>query len=187
MLVAGDERWRTQRGNNNAYVQDNPVSWLDWRDTEESDDLLTLARTLLGLRRSSPVLRQPAFFEGRPVAVGDGCKDLAWFNRDGQELTERDWFDAGLRTIGMYLDGRGLRHRDGRGRLITDDSYLLVLHAGDAGTSFRLPGKPWAAQYEVVIDTAQPSGHPKESATLPAGQPVTLSGRTSLLLRVRRG
>ena len=79
MLVAGDERWRTQRGNNNAYVQDNEISWLDWSDLPRFRDLLELTRYLLALRRTHPVLRQPAFFEGREVPGGDGCKDLAWF------------------------------------------------------------------------------------------------------------
>jgi isoamylase len=187
MLVAGDERWRTQRGNNNAYVQDNEISWVDWTDSPETADLLELARTLLALRRSSPVLRQPAFFEGRPVAGGDGCKDLAWFHPSGRELGEQDWFNTRLRTIGMYLDGRGLRHRDGRGRLIIDESYLIVLHAGDDSVDFLLPGLPWAADYEVVIDTAQPSGRPKDETILPAGEPVTAGPRSCLVLRVDRG
>jgi glycogen operon protein len=187
MLVAGDERWRTQRGNNNAYVQDNEISWVEWTDSPESDDLLELARTLLALRRSSPVLRQPAFFEGRPVAGGDGCKDLAWFHPSGRELSEQDWFNTRLRTIGMYLDGRGLRHRDARGQLIIDESYLLVLHAGDDGVDFLMPGLPWASEYEVVIDTAQPSGIPKTVTTVKAGKPLTLGPRSCLVLRVSRG
>src|SRR5205823_7021136 len=146
---AGDERWRTQRGNNNAYVQDNEISWLDWTPSAAADDLRSLARTLIALRHSSPVLRQPAFFEGFPVPGGDGCKDLAWFHPDGRELTEADWADAGLRTLGIYLDGRGLRHRGSRGEVIVDDSYLLLMHSGDQPASFTLPDAPWADQYEV--------------------------------------
>ncbi len=125
MLLAGDERWRTQGGNNNAYCQDNPTSWLDWSSTPEAADLLVLVQRLVTLRRSSPVLRQRAFFEGRPVIDGDGCKDLAWFHPAGRELTADDWFDTGLRTIGMYLDGRALRHRGSRGEQVVDHSYLL--------------------------------------------------------------
>jgi isoamylase len=186
MLVAGDERWRTQGGNNNAYVQDNPVSWLDWTSTEPSEDMLALARRLLALRRSAPVLRQRAFFEGRPVAGGDGCKDLAWFHPGGRELSERDWFDTGLRSIGMYLDGRGLRHRDRRGQVIVDDSYLLLLHAGDKPGSFTLPATPWASQYEIVVNTANVGGAPSSSDAVKAGVALPLDARTVLLLRVRR-
>jgi len=188
MLVAGDERWRTQGGNNNGYCQDNPVSWLDWTSSPESEDLLALVRRLLALRRSAPVLRQRAFFEGRPVTGGDGCKDLAWFHPAGRELSSQDWFDSGLRSIGMYLDGRGLRHRDERGQVIVDDSYLLLLHAGDQAGVFRLPGAPWAAGYEVVIDTAQVGGAPDAGGgVVVAGADLPLGARTSMLLRVQRG
>jgi isoamylase len=197
MLVAGDERWRTQNGNNNAYVQDNPISWLDWTASDEAADLLALARRLLALRRSAPVLRQRAFFEGRPVAAevggppaGDAagpCKDLAWFHPAGRELGDRDWFDTGLRTIGMYLDGRGLRHRGRRGELIIDDSYLLILHSGDAAATFALPGPPWATGYELVIDTAQPSGTPATGSTeIATDVALTVGVRSCVLLRVRR-
>ena len=187
MLVAGDERWHTQNGNNNAYCQDNPLSWLDWTSTPECEDMLTLVRRLLALRRSAPVLRQPAFFEGRPVAGGNGCKDLAWFHPVGRELRAEDWFDSGLRSIGMYLDGRGLRHRGARGQVIIDDSYLLVLHAGDRAGGFRLPGLPWASAYDVVIDTARVGGIPDPAAgLLEGGDVLPIDARMSMLLRVER-
>ncbi|MDT4939823.1 MAG: isoamylase [Pseudonocardiales bacterium] len=185
MLVAGDERWRTQRGNNNAYCQDNEISWVDWAATAESDDLLALARRLLALRRSAPVLRQRAFFEGRPVQSGDGCKDLAWFHPAGREMAAEDWFDTGLRSIGMYLDGRGLRHRDRRGEVIIDDSYLLVLHSGDNDGVFTLPGSPWGDAYELVVDTTQPGGLPASSGPVAAAD-LPVSARSFLLLRVVR-
>ncbi len=187
MLVAGDERWRTQRGNNNAYVQDNPVSWLDWSPSDEAEDLTSLTRRLLELRRRHPVLRQPAFFEGRPVAAGDGCKDLAWFHPSGRELTSEDWFDTGLFTIGMYLDGRGLRHRDRRGELIMDASFLLLLHAGDQGTRFSLPGRPWADSYYPVLDTNRPGGTPAHPRAVPGGTALRVGARSVLLLRADRG
>ncbi|MEP7019933.1 MAG: glycogen debranching protein GlgX [Pseudonocardiales bacterium] len=187
MLVAGDERWRTQGGNNNAYCQDNEVSWVDWTSTPEAEDMLLLVRRLLALRASAPVLRQPAFFEGRPVAGGEGCKDLAWFHPAGRELSEDDWFDSELRSIGMYLDGRGLRHRNSRGQVIIDDSYLLVLHAGDLAGTFRLPQLPWATAYEVVIDTTCAGGVPDpDTALAEAGVDLPIGARTSLLLRVKR-
>ncbi|HSY14921.1 MAG TPA: glycogen debranching protein GlgX [Jatrophihabitantaceae bacterium] len=187
MLVAGDERWRTQQGNNNAYVQDNGISWLDWSEPDEASDLLQLSRTLIALRRASPVLRQRAFFDGRAVPGGDGCKDLAWFHPAGRELGEPDWFDTGLRSLGMYLDGRGLRHRDGRGRTIVDHSYLLLLNAGD-GRDFVVPGGPWADSYQVVLDTARTGGRPDPAGCeVVAGAPLRLESRSSLLLRVQRG
>jgi len=187
MLVAGDELWRTQDGNNNAYVQDNEVSWLDWAPSAEAADLHALTRRLLGLRRAHPVLRQSAFFEGRPVGVGEAAtKDLAWFHPAGREFTDADWFDTGVRTLGMYLDGRGLRHRDPRGRTVVDESFLLVLHAGDDPIDVALPGAPWADGYRVVIDTTAPAGDPG-GRVLAAGGPVTMPARSVLLLQVTRG
>jgi glycogen operon protein len=187
MLVAGDEMWRTQRGNNNPYVQDNEISWIDWTQDETGDDMLALTRRLLALRRQHPVLRQRAFFEGHPVAGGDGCKDLAWFHPAGRELDDDDWFDAGLRSIGMYLDGRGLRHRDSRGGTIMDDSFLLLLHSGDNDGVFTIPGPPWATGYERVIDTTEVGGEPDAAAEdIPGGADVPMSARSVVLLRVLR-
>lgn len=186
MLAAGDERFRTQGGNNNAYVQDNPTSWLDWTDSTQSADLLALTQRLIRLRKSSPVLRQRAFFEGQPVAGGDGCKDLAWFHPDGHEFGDEDWFDSSLRTIGMYLDGRGLRHRGPRGELILDNSYLLLLHSGDDALTFTLPAAPWAAEYQIVLDTCQPAGDPSTKLFVVAGTKISIEPRTVLLLQARR-
>jgi isoamylase len=183
MLVAGDERYRTQGGNNNAYCQDNETSWLDWSDTDATDDILSLARRVIALRRASPVLRQPAFFAGRPVPGGDGSKDVAWLHPAGRELTDLDWFDQGLRTIGMYLDGRGLRHRGGRGELIIDKSYLLLLHSGDHPAEFSLPGKPWADRYEVIIDTAEAGGSDGSASIIDAEDTILLESRSVLVLR----
>ncbi len=193
MLVAGDERWRTQGGNNNAYVQDNEVSWLDWVPSDPSaatsQDLLDLTRRLLTLRRQHPVLRQPAFFEGRPVESSDGygaVKDLAWFHPAGREFTPADWFDAQLRSIGMYLDGRGLRHRDQRGQVIVDESFLLLLHAGDQSVAWTVPGPPWAGQYTVVLDTGHPAGAPAGRGAVAGGSALRLGGRSVVLLRAER-
>jgi glycogen operon protein len=185
MLVAGDERWRTQRGNNNAYCQDNEISWIDWTSTPQSEDVLALVQRLLRLRASAPVLHQRAFFEGRPVVGGDGCKDLAWFHPAGREMSPDDWFDTGLRSIGMYLDGRGLRHRDRRGEVIVDDSYLLLLHSGPHDGVFTIPGKPWAAAYDMVVDTTQPGGAPARSGRIRPGD-LPVPARSVQLLRVRR-
>ena len=188
MLLAGDEARRTQQGNNNAYCQDNALSYLDWStvDTPDGAAMHRFVRGLLRLRRDSPVLRQRAFFEGRPVPNGDGCKDLAWFRADGTEMRVEDWFDAQLDTLGMYLDGRGLRHRGPRGEVVLDDSYLLVLHAGNLDQAFTLPGDPWAASYEVVVDTSYEDGPPAGLVPFPAGLDLPVRARSVALLRVRR-
>jgi glycogen operon protein len=185
MIVAGDEMWRTQQGNNNAYVQDNEISWVDWTPSPEADDLLTLTRRLLALRRAHPVLRQSAFFEGHPIPGSGGCKDLAWFHPAGRELSADDWFDTGLRSIGMYLDGRGIRHRTRSGETITDESFLLLLHSGDRDGVFTLPAAPWASAYVRVVDTDHPGGAPVNTM-IPAGADLPMRSRSVVLLRVQR-
>ncbi|MGY1986207.1 glycogen debranching protein GlgX [Blastococcus sp. SYSU DS0669] len=183
MLTAGDELGRTQQGNNNAYCQDNEISWLDWAAADE--DLLAFVTRLVRLRRGAPVLRQEAFFEGHELAGTEGTRDLAWFAPGGGQLTTAHWFDTGLQTVGMYLDGRGIRHRDEHGHPVVDDSYLVQLHAGPDPVTVELPGPPWADGYELVVSTEYARGAPPAITFLPPG-PVELPGRCVWLLRVER-
>jgi len=183
MLTAGDELGRTQGGNNNAYCQDNEVSWLDWGAIDA--DLWSFVAHAVALRRNSPVLRQEAFFEGSEVPGTGGTRDLAWFAPGGAQLTSSDWFDTGLQTLGMYLDGRGLRLRDQRGRPVVDDSWLIWLHAGAEPVDVVLPGAPWGDGYELVLATEYPTGTPPQPTALPPG-PVQLPGRSVWAMRVLR-
>ncbi|CCG04710.1 glycogen debranching protein GlgX [Blastococcus saxobsidens] len=183
MLTAGDELGRTQRGNNNAYCQDNELSWLDWEHVDE--DMRAFVTRLVRLRRGAPVLRQEAFFEGHELPGTGGTRDLAWFAPAGGQLTTADWFDTGLQTVGMYLDGRGIRHRDEHGHPVLDDSYLLQLHAGPEPVTVTLPGPPWADGYGLVLSTEYPRGAPPAPAFLAPG-PVDVPGRCVWLLRIER-
>ncbi|WP_426498807.1 glycogen debranching protein GlgX [Streptomyces sp. D54] len=184
MLVAGDEMGRTQGGNNNAYCQDNETGWLDWSLLEEPAwrELTELTARVLTLRRSHPVLRRRAFFSGRAQAP-DGLRDLAWFARDGREMTEGDWY-APAATLGLYLSGRDIPGRDARGEPVTDDSFLAVLHAGAEPTVFALPGAPWAARYELVLDTSREEQSEAPGTVLDGGTEMTVPARSVLLLRV---
>ncbi|MFI8929707.1 glycogen debranching protein GlgX [Streptomyces sp. NPDC053474] len=183
MLVAGDEMGRTQGGNNNAYCQDNEISWVDWglRDDPGWGGLLALARRLIALRHRHPVLRRRAFFSGRAHSA-DGLRDLAWFTARGTEMTEADWY-APAATLGMYLSGRDIPGRDARGAQVTDDSFLAVLHGADRAVGFTLPGPPWADAYEVVVDTAGEEQGEAPGTLLAAGAEVTVEARSALLLR----
>ncbi|GGL95821.1 glycogen operon protein GlgX homolog [Streptomyces fumigatiscleroticus] len=183
MLVAGDELGRTQRGNNNAYCQDNEIGWVDWSllDDPGWQALCELTSRLIGLRHRHPVLRRRAFFSGRPHSA-DGLRDLAWFTARGTEMTEGDWF-APAATLGMYLSGRDIPGRDERGGQILDDSFLAVLHAGEGPVDFVLPGAPWAERYEVLVDTGREEQGEEPGVTHPAGAEITVPGRTVLLLR----
>jgi isoamylase len=183
MLTAGDELGRTQLGNNNAYCQDNEISWLDWKAVDE--ELLAFVTRLVHLRRTSPALRQEAFFEGHELPGTGGTRDLAWFAPAGGQLTTADWFDTGLQTIGMYLDGRGIPHRDELGRPVIDDSYLVQIHAGPAPVDVQLPGPPWADGYELLLSTEYPTGKPPRAAFMAPGG-IQVPPRTVWLLRVLR-
>ncbi|MFD4339887.1 glycogen debranching protein GlgX [Streptomyces anulatus] len=184
MLVAGDEMGRTQGGNNNAYCQDNATGWLDWSLLEQPQwrELTELTARVLTLRRTHPVLRRRAFFSGRAQAP-DGLRDLAWFARDGREMTEGDWY-APAATLGLYLSGRDIPGRDARGEPVTDDSFLAVLHAGAEPTAFALPGAPWAARYELVLDTSREEQTEAPGTVLDGGTEMTVPARSVLLLRV---
>ncbi len=182
MLTMGDELRRTQHGNNNAYCQDGPLSWVDWSVGPHADDLLAWVRALVALRRASPVLRQPTFLTGRPGQ--DGVKDVTWFGPDGQEHTDVQWFDDEQSTLAMYLDGRGIRVRTPLGEPVVGDSLLLVLHTGAQDARVVLPGPPWANSYELLLDTADE--RPTARGAVPSGGTLTMVGRSAVLLRAER-
>ncbi len=152
MLTAGDERGRTQGGNNNAYCQDNEISWFDWSGDDAWLDVYDLVRKALRLRQSHATLTQRNWFEGRPTMVG-GPKDLAWLHPSGREMTEDDWHDGSLRTVGMFLSGKPLREPGPRGEQLVDSSFLLWFHAGDQPVDVHLPENDWVRRGRVVLST----------------------------------
>ena len=178
MLVAGDEINRTQRGNNNAYCQDNELSWLDWDLDDPAWDLLRFTRRLLELRRAHPVFRRRRFFHGRSAA-GTGRDDIGWFDSGGQEMTRDDWHEG--RALGMFLNGGEIWEPGPRGERIVDDSFLVVLSNSERLT-FRLPHAKWAVHYELVLDTADVGGR-REGELLAADQDLYLQPCSLVVLR----
>ncbi len=151
MLTMGDEIGRTQAGNNNAYCQDNEVSWVDWDLAPWQRDLLVFTAGVIHLRRTHQVFKRKYFFEGTAPDAGRP-KDLAWLRGDGQEFTETDWHFSDNRLVGMYLSG-DLRMRGPRGEPLQDDPFLLVLNGAPHAGTFLLPGPPFGTEYQVVVDT----------------------------------
>ncbi len=184
MLLSGDELWRTQHGDNNAYCLDDETSWLDWSPTREANAMRSFARRLGYLRAASPALRQPAFFEGRRTPTG--VPDLIWLRPDGGEMTDADWFDDHRRTLGMWIDGSNSQSRTRNGELVSDHSWLLLVHAGDTDADFVLPGRQYGATFEPTLDTTTADGAPATAGALPAGTKITLPARSLLLLRAPR-
>jgi glycogen operon protein len=134
MLLGGDEIGRTQRGNNNAYCQDNEISWFDWG--AKDDALLAFTRDLIALRRQHPIFRRRRWFHGRPIR---GTVDIGWFKPDGNDMTEDDWNTSFARAIGVFLNGEAIPHRDTRGQRIRDDSFLLLFNAAPEPVQWTLP------------------------------------------------
>jgi isoamylase len=149
MLLGGDEIGRTQRGNNNAYCQDNEVSWFDWQHAD--DELLDFTRHLIALRRAHPIFRRRRWFQGRPIR---GTPDIAWFRPDGKEMDDADWASGFAKSVAVFLNGDAIPDRDERGRQVTDDRFLLVLNAHDEPIDWQLPLHR-AARWTVALDTAQ--------------------------------
>src|SRR6476469_2403387 len=184
MITAGDERWRTQGGNNNPYCLDNEVSWVSWDPTPQAEDLLAFTRKVIALRLRSPALRQPQFFDGR--LNRSGTPDLVWFSPAGEPMNDADWFDERRRTLGMWIDGSTSLSRDRSGEVIPDDSWLVLLHAGGSEVEFTLPGAGFGDVFVPVLDTGTPRGEPLDTRPIKAGKPVTVPARTLLVFRTPR-
>ncbi|WP_156753486.1 glycogen debranching protein GlgX [Actinokineospora pegani] len=184
MLVAGDERWRTQHGNNNPYCLDNQTSWVDWTSDHRADDLLAYTRRLTALRADSPALRQPQFFDGRPTRSGE--PDLVWFRPTGETMQAEDWFDDSTRTLGMWIDGSECLSRNRDGELVADDSWLLLLHAGQEPVEVTLPSNRYGSRFIPVLDSGTPRGVPAAAEPWEPGKTIELPAHTLLLLRAPR-
>ena len=173
MITAGDERGRTQGGNNNPYVQDNEVSWVDWRPDDAWLDLYEVTKAALKLRKEHPALRQRHHFEGTPSIAG-GPKDLAWLHPSGREMTESDWHDNTLQVVGMFVSGDPLRAPGPRGEQERDSSFLIWLNSGDR-VEVTLPENEWVKSGEVVLSTDPDLDH---GTPVAAGDVLSLGART---------
>jgi glycogen operon protein len=184
MLLGGDELGRTQRGNNNAYCQDNEISWYDWDLDEASHELLTFTQSVIRLRREHPVFRRRRFFQGLPIH-GTGLADVGWFAPDGHEMTEAEWISERVRALGMFLNGDQMSEPGPRGEPIVDDSFLVLLNGPDRAR-FRLPAKQWAASYELVLDTSFGYARPDqalEAVILTCDDELWLESRSVVVLK----
>ena len=176
MLLAGDERNRTQRGNNNAYCQDNELSWLDWGADERGERLLAFTRRLIGLRRRHPVFRRTSFLAGR----GEGrLPDVAWFRPDGRRMTRRDWAE-GPPQLAVFLNGAELGERGARGERVLDDSFLVLLNAHHERAEFLLPSRRFGLHWALELSTSDPEAPPARYHWRGA---VALEPRSLVLLR----
>jgi glycogen operon protein len=184
MLQGGDEIGRTQRGNNNAYCQDNELSWLDWDLDEQRKRLLEFTRLMTRLFHEHPVLRRRKFFQGRRIR-GSQVSDLMWFRADGGEMTEDDWNDPAARSIALRLAGDAIEEVDNYGNHINDDTLLILMSAESEAKSFTLPPHPGGAEWELMIDTRAPLGRPESPVILRGADVYSLEARSLALFRLR--
>ncbi|GAA4446760.1 glycogen debranching protein GlgX [Nibrella saemangeumensis] len=179
MLVAGDEFGRTQHGNNNAYCQDNEISWLDWENADKT--LLEFTRKLIRLRTKHPTFRRRRWFKGQPIK-GVGLEDIAWFQPDGTEMSEENWRHDYAKSLGVFLNGRGIRSVGPKGEKILDDSFYIIFNAHHEPLTFRLPPERWGNQWVEVLDTSE-NKVADESTFYEAGDTIEVEGRSVVLLK----
>jgi isoamylase len=176
MLLGGDEFGRTQHGNNNAWCQDNEISWFDWESADS--ELIEFVKRLIRLRLEHPVFRREAFLTGREVR-GSGLPDVWWFRPDGRRMTQKDWQREDAHTLGVFLNGQEIPNKTPDGYDIVDDSFLLLFNAYGEPITFTLPTRRFGARWQVEIATGE--GSP--TGTVPARAEVTVDGRALVLLR----
>jgi isoamylase len=179
MLLGGDELSRTQHGNNNAWCQDNELSWFDWELGDDQRELLEFTRRLIFMRRHHPVFRRRYFLQGTSDA-GSGLPDVWWFRPDGRRMTRRDWEDGGVRWLGMFLNGEELHETTSRGEPIGDESFLLLFNAHHEPVTFQLPARRFGARWKLDLSTAEPHA---EERSFAAREPVELESRSLVVLR----
>src|SRR5437773_3387537 len=185
MLLAGDEFSRTQNGNNNAYCQDNEISWLHWQWNEKQKRQFEFTKKLIQLRREHPVFRRPKFFQGKRVPGGE-IKDVMWFNPGGNEMSEDEWNSPFVRCLGMLIGGDAPDLVDEHGELVCDDTFLLLINAHHEPIPFLLPGEE-QLEWELILDTTNDDGFLKLPRKFSSGDDVDLGGRACMLFKLSRG
>jgi isoamylase len=160
MLLAGDEFGHTQQGNNNAYCQDTPLTWLNWTLAPEQQALLDFSRQVMQLRKKNPVFRRRRFFHGRAIRGAD-IKDLYWIKCDGTEMSDADWNADHVRCLGVALVGNQMTETSERGEIIEGETFAILINAGESAVSFRLGSRERDVLWTTVIDTAEPDAAPR--------------------------
>jgi glycogen operon protein len=181
MLLGGDEFGRTQEGNNNAWCQDNEISWYGWDRDEWQHRLQAFTQRLIALRREHPVFRRTHFLVGREQQ-GSGLPDVWWFRADGRRMTQRDWADGAVRTLGVFLNGSEITETTRDGQPIVDDTFLLLFNAHHEEVQMRLPtasfGREWTLELSTLDPELEPGAERHQARAI-----VAVVARSLLLLR----
>ncbi|MCU1358618.1 MAG: glgX [Acidimicrobiales bacterium] len=181
MVVAGDEMGRTQGGNNNAWCQDNEISWLDWDLDDDQRALLAFTRRLIALRRGHPVFRRRSFLRGHTTSA-NAVPDAWWFATSGRRMTRREWENPDAHAVGLFLSGDAITERDPHGGRITDDSFLVLVNAWHEHVTFTLPAARLGRRWTFELGTATPDA-PAGDWSVGARADVVTAGRSVTVLR----
>ena len=181
MLLGGDEMGRTQRGNNNAYCQDNETSWYDWGAADEQ--LFEYTRRLIRLRTEHPVFRRRGWFKGRAIG-GAEVEDIGWFTPEGEEMTREDWQEGFAKSLAVFLNGDAIASPGLRGERVVDDSFYLLFNAHHEPVPFTLPGPEMGKEWTLVLNTAEGTCGEGDEAFGPRDR-LDAAGRSLVLLRRR--
>ncbi len=176
MLLGGDEFARSQGGNNNAWCQDNEISWFRWDEVDP--DQLEWTKRLVGLRRDHPVFRRRDFLLGEEA--GSGLPDVWWFRPDGRKMARRDWERGDARTLGVFLNGQEIPTRTTHGKPVADDSFLLLFNAFHEPIPFKLPARRFGLRWITELDSFAPAEEPR---IYPPRADIEVQGRSVILLR----
>ncbi len=187
MILGGDEFARTQQGNNNAYCQDNPITWFDWNLTTDQKELLEFTRNLIHFRRASPVLKRRKFLQGRRIR-GSEIKDISWFSPVGREMTDEEWNSDYVRCLGVRLAGDAMMERDQRGHAMTGETLLILLNADYQALDFILPAHKKASHWSIVVNTATRNrgDRGRRKSFFRGGRPFTIEGRSLAVFSLNR-
>ncbi|AKV04513.1 Glycogen debranching enzyme [Labilithrix luteola] len=187
MICGGDEIGRTQRGNNNAYCQDNELSWYDWDLDEEKKRLLDFTTRLIAIRRDHPALHRAKFFKGRRIR-GTNVRDIMWYRHDGAEMTDADWSNPATAALGLFLAGQGIDDVDELGNCLDDDDFFFVLNGSDTTMPFTIPrassDEPWTLLVDTSKDAIPHEG--EEPVVVLRGEATELLARSLKLFVSRR-
>lgn len=181
MLVAGDEFSRTQKGNNNPYCQDNEISWIDWENADR--ELLEFTRKLIHFRKNHPAFRRRRWFQGEPVLTQESMEDIAWFLPNGTNMTHESWNHHYAKSLGVYLNGHGIRTVGPKGEQIIDDSFYVIFNAYHDTLNYKLPSPNYGKSWTKVLDTSQ--SDLKKVYTFLAESQIIVEGRSVVILKQR--
>ncbi|HEY4375704.1 MAG TPA: hypothetical protein VGM93_01035, partial [Acidimicrobiales bacterium] len=178
MLLGGDEIGRSQGGNNNAWCQDDEISWTDWSLDDGRRELLAFTQRLIALRRDHEVFRRQRFLDG----TGRQLPDASWFRPDGRRMTNAEWNDPEHRTLGLFLNGQEMPDRGHHGEQIVDDSFLVLVNGHFEDVAFTLPSTRYGRRWTLELSTADPSA-PAGAWNAAARAAVTAPARSVTVLR----